>query len=41
MEEKQPLIRPHIWLIALGLVNAFAIYVSSEGDLCDLRIFCG
>ncbi len=29
MVDKQPLIRPHIWLIALGLVTAtFAIYVS-------------
>jgi hypothetical protein len=41
MVNKQPLIRGHIWLIALGLVNAFAIYVSSAGDLCDLRIYCG
>ncbi len=41
MVNKQPLIRGHIWLIALGLVNAFAIYISSAGDLCDLRIVCG
>ena len=41
MVNKQPLIRGHIWLIALGLVNAFAIYVSSGGDLCELRILCG
>ncbi len=28
MVDKQPLIRPRIWLIALGLVTAFTIYVS-------------
>jgi hypothetical protein len=38
MVNKQPLIRGHIWLIALGLVIAFAIYISAGGDLCDLRI---
>jgi hypothetical protein len=41
MVNKQPLIRGHIWLIALGLVIAFAIYISAGGDLCDLRILCG
>ncbi len=33
MVDKQALIRPHIWLIALGLVTAFAIYVSFAGDV--------
>jgi hypothetical protein len=33
MVNKQPLIRGHIWLIALGLVIAFAIYISAGGDL--------
>ncbi len=33
MVDKQPLIRPRIWLIALGLVTAFAIYVSFAGDV--------